>query len=143
MPAGRPSKMNDATLKKLEDGFLLGLSDREACIYADIAPQTLYNYCNDHPEYLERKELLKENLKMQAKINIAHEIKSKDTDTSKWYLERKAKDEFSTKQEHTVEGEMTNYNYDMSKLNKDQLQHIMELSDPDEIEKYYNECIQK
>ena len=34
----------------------MGLSDREACIYADIAVSTLYDYCKKHKEFSERKE---------------------------------------------------------------------------------------
>lgn len=97
--AGRPTVMTDAVLRKLEHGFSCGLSDREACLYADIWPSTLYEYCENHPEFSERKELLKEQVKMQAKLNLASSISSGDEKASEWYLERKAKDEFSTKTE--------------------------------------------
>lgn len=95
---GRPTVMTKEMLDKLEMLFAKGLTDREACLIADINPSTLYNYCNDHPDFLERKELLKEKVKIQAKLNIAEAIEKKDIDNSKWYLERKAKDEFSAKQ---------------------------------------------
>lgn len=95
---GRPTVMTEETLNKLEYAFSRGLSDREACLYADINPQTLYVYCQKHPEFSERKELLKDQPKMKAKFNLAEEIENGDADVSKWYLERKAKDEFSTKQ---------------------------------------------
>ena len=32
----RPRKITKETVQKLEEGFLMGLSDREACIYAVI-----------------------------------------------------------------------------------------------------------
>ena len=96
---GRPTVMTAEMIEKLEMLFAKGLSDREACLIADINPSTLYNYCNENPEFSERKELLKEKIKIQAKLNIAESIEKKDIDDSKWYLERKAKDEFSTKQE--------------------------------------------
>ena len=95
---GRPTVMTDDVLEKLEMYFTKGLSDREACLLANINPSTLYNYCNEHPEFLERKELLKEKIKTRAKLNVAEAIENKDVDISKWYLERKAKDEFSAKQ---------------------------------------------
>ena len=71
----RPRKITKETVQKLEEGFLMGLSDREACIYADIAVSTLYNYCKKHKEFSERKELLKDNIKMKSKLNVAHGIK--------------------------------------------------------------------
>lgn len=103
----RPKKITDNILRKLEEGFIMGMSDREACIYADLAPSTLYDYCNENKEFSERKELLKESVKMRAKINIAEQIKKGDIDLSLWYLERKCKDEFSSKQEIQHSGNMT------------------------------------
>lgn len=96
---GRPTVMTEEVINKLTFAFARGLSDREACLYADIACQTLYDYCTKNPEFAEQKELLKEQPKMQAKLNVSEAIENKDADISKWYLERKAKDEFSTKQE--------------------------------------------
>ena len=96
---GRPTVMTEETLNKLTFAFSKGLTDREACLYANIAPQTLYDYCNNNPDFAEQKELLKDQPKIQAKMNISEAIENNDKDTSKWYLERKAKDEFSTKQE--------------------------------------------
>lgn len=96
---GRPTVMTKTMIGKLEMLFAQGLSDREACLVANISPSTLYDYCNENPEFAERKELLKEQPKITAKLNVAEAIEKKDIDMSKWYLERKAKDEFSTKQE--------------------------------------------
>lgn len=97
--AGRPTVMTKETLDKLEYAFLRGLSDRESCLYANIDPQTLYNYCNSHPDFSSRKELLKEQVKMKAKLVVADEIDAHNEKMATWYLERKAKDEFSTKTE--------------------------------------------
>lgn len=105
---GRPKKITKAVLQKLEEGFLKGLTDRECCFYADISPGTLYNYCKEHPEFLERKELLKSNIKVKAKFNLANEIEKGDMDLSLWYLERKCKDEFSLKQEVEMSGSVNN-----------------------------------
>lgn len=97
---GRPTVMTEEMIRKLELLFAKGLTDREACLIADLSPSTLYDYCTANPEFAERKELLKEQIKTQAKLNVAEAIvEKKDIDMSKWYLERKARDEFSTKQE--------------------------------------------
>lgn len=95
---GRPTVMTGETLQKLEDAFLDGLSDRQACLVADISLQTLYNYGKENPEFLERKELLKENNKIRAKRVVSKELKNGNTGVALWYLERKEKEEFSTKQ---------------------------------------------
>ncbi len=106
---GRPTVMTNDVIGKLEELFAKGLSDREACLIADIHPSTLYDYCNINPEFAERKELLKEQIKTRAKLNVAEAINNNDIDMSKWYLERKAKDEFSTKQEiqADIDGDVT------------------------------------
>ncbi|WP_206601387.1 hypothetical protein [Indiicoccus explosivorum] len=100
-----------------------GLSDREACLYAGIAPSTLYEYCKDKPEFSERKELLKEQVKMRAKLNVANLIERRDIDLSLWYLERKAKDEFSKKQEVEHSGGIEN-KLDLSGLSVEELRKL-------------------
>lgn len=98
--AGRPTVMSEAVVKKLEDWFIMWLSDSEACLYADISKQTLYDYCKKHPGFTDRKELLKDQPKLLAKLNIHTKLKEWDDFNSRWYLERKSKDEFSLRQEN-------------------------------------------
>jgi hypothetical protein len=103
---GRPTVMTPETIHKLEEGFTKGFTDREASLYADIAPSTLYKYCEENPEFSERKELLKDSVKLRAKTNLVEAINAGDRGISQWYLERKAKDEFAQRSEHTgKEGE--------------------------------------
>jgi len=96
---GRPTLMTESLVNKLEEGFMIGLTDREACLYVNISHQTLYNYCEKHPEFVDRKEILKDSPRIKAKLNIDNALKEKDKDISKWYLERKSKAEFSLKTE--------------------------------------------
>jgi hypothetical protein len=99
--AGRKPVIDDVTLQKLENAFSLGATDGEACFQAGIAPATLYNYQNAHPEYVERKNQLKDRMIFKARSVIAEALNNKDKEVAKWYLERKAKNEFSTRQELT------------------------------------------
>lgn len=89
---GRPTVMTPENIAKLEEGFLHGLSDRESCLYAGLAPSTLYAFCVENPDFSERKELLKEQIKMRAKLNISSGIAGGDKPLSQWYLERRDKD---------------------------------------------------
>lgn len=93
--------MTDEVIRKLEEGFIKGFSDRQACLFADIAPSTLYKFCQEHPEFSERKELLKEQLKLRAKMNIAAALNEGNLSLSQWYAERTMKDEFSSRSEVT------------------------------------------
>lgn len=96
---GRPTVMTPDVLQKLEYGFMKGLTDEQCCSFADIAPSTLYNYCASKPKFMEKKEQLKNNPSVKAKMNIVEAIEGGNVEVSKWYLERKEKGEFSTKQE--------------------------------------------
>ena len=99
MTAWRKTIMTEETVKKLVDAFSMWFTDEEACLYSDISKQTLYNYCEKNPKFLTKKELLKNKPKIKAKLNLLNAINSNDLDTSKWYLERKSRDEFSLKTE--------------------------------------------
>lgn len=100
---GRPTVITEEVLRKLETAFAMGCSDREACLYADIGSSTLYDYQNANPDFLERKNALKEKPVLMARAVILDKLQDKDAETAKWYLERKKKDEFSTRQEITGE----------------------------------------
>lgn len=94
---GRPTKMTPETVKKLDDAFLLGCTDEEACFYAEISKQTLYNYQDANPEYVDRKERLKQNPFFKARQSILSGI-TDSADIALKFMERKKKDEFGTKQ---------------------------------------------
>ena len=96
---GRPTVMTDDLVNKMEYGFMKGLNITECCHYANISRQTFYNYVENNPEFMDRIEELKSNPSTKAKLNVVEAIENGDTDLSKWWLERKNKDEFSLKQE--------------------------------------------
>lgn len=106
MAGGRPPVIDKACLNKLEEAFSLGCTDLEACFYANISSQTLYNYQKNNPEFLERKEALKEQPVLKARKVVVDAIDSGDKQTSQWYLERKNKAEFSTRSDLKLSGEV-------------------------------------
>jgi len=97
---GRPTKMTPETIGKLEQAFSMGCGDLEACLYADINPDTLYEFQKKTPGYSDRKRLLKEKVVLKARSEV---IKGLDNNPefSLKVLERVKKDEFSTRQEQT------------------------------------------
>ncbi len=90
MPAGRPCKIDDKILLKLETAFAMDCTDTEACLFADINPSTLYEYQKKYPQFTKRKEELKQTPVLKAKTKVVNDIKN-DTSTAKWYLERRNK----------------------------------------------------
>lgn len=98
--AGRPSAFTPELLNKLEEAFKIGCTDEEACLNADISTTALYNYQNRHPEFVERKERLKQRPFWLARKSVVDRL-ARDPELALKYLERKKKDEFSTRQETT------------------------------------------
>lgn len=97
--AGRPTIMTEETVNKLEEAFLLGCTDEEACYYADISKQTLYNYQEKNPEFIDRKEGLKQRPFFLARQAVIKGFSNPELALK--FLERKKKDEFSLRQELT------------------------------------------
>ena len=91
MKMGRPSKMNDLTLQKLQDAFLMGCTDSEACLYAGIVPSTLYNYQAQNLDFMEQKETCKQNPFLKARKVILDALEGGDLSTAQKVLDRKDK----------------------------------------------------
>ena len=80
---GRPLKITEAVLNKLEEGFTLGLTDELACLYADVGERTFYDYTKKHPKFSQRKEALKHTPKLNAKAIIAKNLQDWSKDHTK------------------------------------------------------------
>lgn len=106
MPAGRPTVMTPEKVKELEDAFTWGCTDLEACCYANISKQTLYNYIELHPEFLDRKETLKNQPTMKAKRIIVGALDEGDLPTAHKVIDRK--------EGMKIKGEMTNTNVELT-----------------------------
>lgn len=95
---GRPTVMTPIVIAKLEEAFALGCTDLEACLFAGISKDSLYRHQTDNADFCDRKELLKENPILVARTSVLAEMKG-NGDLALKYLERKKKDEFSTRAE--------------------------------------------
>lgn len=71
---GRPTVLTPEVLNKLEDAFLNAMSDEQACSYAGISKQTLYNHQMANPEFVDRKEMLKMKPDIKAKVTIVSHL---------------------------------------------------------------------
>ena len=96
---GRPTKMTPETLDKLRQAFLIGATNDEACAFAEIHRDTLYDYMKKNPNYSYLVEQYKETPILKAKATVNKNLD--DSKTAQWYLERRAK-EFKPKQDLTT-----------------------------------------
>lgn len=102
--AGRPTKMTEETIKKLEDIFKNGANIQEACSYAGISKETYYNWLERDANNVTKMESAQYYPVIAAKNIVLQDIyRNKNVDSAKWYLERRAKKEFSLRQELTGE----------------------------------------
>ena len=97
--------MTEATLLKLEQAFAIDASVLEACSYAGIATNTFYVYLKLHPEFQDRIDELRQRPLLKARQTIVNNLNNPQN--AQWYIERKAKKEFSTRieQDITTDGE--------------------------------------
>jgi hypothetical protein len=95
------AKMTPLVVSKLDEAFLQGHTDAEACLMVGISPATFYRYLERNPEYGERKELLKNQPIIKARQTINRAIET-NPDIAFKFLERKKKDEFGVRTEVDV-----------------------------------------
>ena len=91
--------MTKELVAKIEYGFMKGLNVTECCRYAGICRNCFYEYLQKNPDFKDRIEELQSEPSTRAKLNVVEAIENGDTELSKWWLERRNKAEFSTKQE--------------------------------------------
>lgn len=98
-PKGMPYRVWEAIVTAWENG----LSDREASFRASrdsdvyVTEQEIKEMCAGNPRIAQLKDFLHADITSRAKLNIVDEIREGNAAMSKWYLERKAPEEFSTK----------------------------------------------
>jgi hypothetical protein len=94
---GRPSKLTPQVVTKLEAAFNMGYNDTEAALYADISRKTLYEWLVDKPDFRYKINQARSQPNIRAKAVVVNAVNNGDVGAAKWWLERKAADEFSTK----------------------------------------------
>lgn len=108
--AFKPKDMPEEAWKILVDAWENGLSDREASFRMSrddgyyITEKEIRNYLDANPRMADLRDFLRADLVSKAKMNIAEAIREGSVSTTKWYLERKAPDEFSSKAAVALEG---------------------------------------
>ena len=87
-----------------------GLNDREASFRASkytekqVKASDIKEWKKKNPEIADLCEMLKDDIKATAKINAKKLLDAGDDKTTRWYLEHKCPEEFSTKSAVAFEG---------------------------------------
>ena len=106
----KPKNLKDATWRIVIEAWENGLSNREASFMlsrdekADqLSPTEIAKLYQKNADIADLKSMLEAALTSSARLTVADAIKDGDTKTAKWFLERKAAEEFSTKQAIALE----------------------------------------
>ena len=91
------SKIDDSILALLKQAFMLGCTDGEACLFANISTDTLYRYQVKNPDYAIKKAQWKENPVLLARAEVIKGLKEKPDHALK-VMKRLSKD-YKQKQE--------------------------------------------
>lgn len=94
-----PSKLDDETVKIIEQYLAMDCSIEEVCLMANISKQTYYNWINSFPELKEKFDLLRATPFLKARKTIVDSLSNPQYAFE--YMKRKKKAEFSERQEMT------------------------------------------
>ena len=106
----KPKDLSDAAWTEIVLSWENGLSDREASFRASrsggvhVTEAQIKEMVESNADISGLRDFLKSALVSQAKLNIAHDLNKGSVSTAKWYLERRAPEEFSSKQAVAFEG---------------------------------------
>lgn len=106
----KPNKVSDEAWTAVIKAWENGLSDREASFRASketetrVLPSDIKQWKKDNPEVSELCEMLKDDIKATAKCNAKKLLDAEDDKMTRWYLEHKCPEEFSTKSAVAFEG---------------------------------------
>lgn len=100
-PEGRPPVITQDVVRILEDCLKNGFTVKKSCEIAKIGRTAYYDKVNSDKEFADKMDSAQDFATEKARQNIVMAIQENDVATSKWWLERKAKDEFGTRTELT------------------------------------------
>lgn len=92
---GRPSVFTPEAVRKLEASLAAGFSVNAACYYSGISRSIYYERKALDKEFSDKMRLAEEFSTYKARMVILRAIDDGDIKAAQWWLERKARVEFS------------------------------------------------
>lgn len=122
----RPEGVKPEVWERLVIAWENGLSDREAAFFVSqkqglyLKESDIKKWIAENPDVGELRDYLQSYLLVEAKMNLKESLEKGDISTSKWYLERKKADEFSTKSAVAFEGAVVELSIEDKKRKMDE-----------------------
>jgi hypothetical protein len=98
---GRPPKVDQVTLEKVEVIASMGLIDEEIAIILDISPRTLNYWKKTNPDFLQSLKRGKLKADFQITQSLYHKAKGGDTTAQIFWLKNRRPDLWKDRQDHT------------------------------------------
>lgn len=103
---GRKSKFDDVQ-EELLAHLRVGHTDKDACTLAGISTETFYTWLKDIPDFSDTVKKARMVAKDQC-VKIVRRAALRSWPAAAWYLERRFREEYSTKHNVTLDGTITN-----------------------------------
>lgn len=87
-PVGRPNKITDDIVSKLENALKHGATVSEACSVSGVSRETFYKRLREDKEFSDKMERARSWLLTIAKHNLADAIRTGDLKASLWLIDR-------------------------------------------------------
>lgn len=94
----------DEIVGELESAYRDGLNTSQACWQVGIARNFYYDRYNTDTLFKDKMDKARQYLSKIARIKVAGAITKGDMKTARWYLEKRDKDDFSSRTELTGRG---------------------------------------
>lgn len=94
--AGRPTVITAEVVNILVGCFRNGMTVREACWQSGISHEAYYNHLRNNQQFVDIIARAQANPTMTARRVLVDAINNSDVSAAKWWLERKAADEFGS-----------------------------------------------
>lgn len=103
----RPTVITAKVVRLLVTCFQNGLTVRQACWQSGVSHEAYYQRLRSDSEFADIMSKAQQLPSMTARNNVLKAIKKGDLSSSRWWLERKDKEEFSSKADVTMQEEVT------------------------------------
>lgn len=134
--AGRPTKINQETVRKLEMTASLDCTVSEMCFYADISRDTYYRWMKENKELSDRLTGLRNRPILKARQEVIKGLEGNPEFALK-YLERKLPGEFGIRQKiEGVQVQQVTTLMDVIKLANDENNPYSKLSEEKLLEEF-------
>lgn len=93
---GRPTKLSDEVVRKLEEAATIRATIPELCYYAGISRDTYYRWMKENPELSDRLDDLRQNPLLRARRTIIGRLDT-DVNVAFRFLEKEKPEEYGEK----------------------------------------------